>query len=185
MSRTVAGGPRTRVAAHGLHVDLPQRWEARLYLRDQPVESAGSDEPAVRFLGARVTHPAAYGHPGASTNPVLHLANFALPPGRGDFGTGAVELMRDEHAFVSLLEYDREEVDRPLFAARGLPRPSARDFAPNALQRRLAGQLGCQRFFTENGRAFCLYVVLGSRRHAPVLVDEVHDVIDNLKVGAR
>ncbi|MCW2594221.1 MAG: hypothetical protein JWP39_109, partial [Jatrophihabitans sp.] len=59
MSRTVAGGPRTRVAAHGLHVDLPQRWEARLYLRDQPVESAGSDEPAVRFLGARVTHPAA------------------------------------------------------------------------------------------------------------------------------
>jgi hypothetical protein len=27
--------------------------------------------------------------------------------------------------------------------------------------------------------------VLGSRRHAPVLVDEVHDVIDNLKLEAR
>jgi hypothetical protein len=185
MSRTVAGAPRTRVAAHGLHVDLPQRWEARLYLRDQPEEPADAAEPEVRFLGARVTHPAAYGHPGASTNPVLHLANFALPPSRGDFGTGAVELMRDEHAFVSLLEYDREEAGRPLFAARGVPRPATRDFAANALQRRLAGQLGCQKFFTENDRAFCLYVVLGSRRHAASLVDEVHDVIGNLKVGAR
>jgi hypothetical protein len=151
----------TSVAAHGLQIDLPHRWEARLYLRSHTAEDVHS------------------------TNPVLHLANFALPPERGDFGSGAVDLMRDEHAFASLLEYDRDEAGRPLFANQGPPRLAVRDFAPNALQRRLPGQLGCQRFFTENGRAFCLYVVLGSRTHAAALVDDVHDVIGTLAVGER
>lgn len=176
--KTVTGSSRAVVAAHGLRVALPARWEARLYLRDTP-------DAAVPDAGARLVHPAAYGHPGESMNPVLHLANFALPPGRGDFGTGAVERMGPAHAFVSLLEFDAEEAGRPLFAAQGLPRPGVREFAPNALQRRLAGQLGVQRFFTEAGRAFCLYVVLGSRQHAAALVDEVHTVIDNLEVGER
>lgn len=176
--RTVAGGPRASIAAHGLRVELPDRWEARLYLREAVEEGSLVD----RFVGV---HPAAYGHPDESRNPVLHLANFALPPDRGDFGSGAVERMGGPHAFVSLLEYDAEEAGRPLFAARGLPRPVVADFAPNALQRRLPGQLGCQRFFTENGRPFCLYVVLGSRRHAASLVDELHSVLDHVEVGAR
>lgn len=178
--KTVAGGARTTIGAHGLRVALPQRWEARLYLRDQP-DPLADPAASARFLGL-TAHPAALGHPGESMNPVLHLANFALPAGRGDFGTGAVEIMRDEHAFVSLLEYNREEAGRPLFAERGVPRPAVRDFAPNALQRRLPGQLGVQRFFTEHDRAFCLYVVLGSRQHAAALVGEVHDVLDNLVV---
>ena len=159
MSRTVAGGPRATVAAHGLQVTLPERWEARLYRRDAAAGSAGE-----------------------SNKPVLHLGNFALPPGRGDFGTGAVEKMSPAHAFVALLEYDREQAGRPLFAAPSRPVLGLRDFAPNALQRRLPGQLGCQRFFTENGRPFCLYVVLGSRGHAKTLLAEVHDVLADLKV---
>ncbi|HKC26433.1 MAG TPA: hypothetical protein VKB75_00340 [Jatrophihabitans sp.] len=162
-TRTVSGGPRATVAAHGLRVALPPRWEARLFLRDG--------------LGA--------GWDGESVNPVLHLANFALPTGRGDFGSGAVELMGSRHAFVSLLEYDATEAGQPLFAARGMPRPALDEFAPNALQRRLPGQLGCQRFFTENGRAFCLYVVLGSRTEAAGLVSDVHGVLDNLTVELR
>jgi hypothetical protein len=149
------------VAAHGLRAVLPARWEARLFLRDLMTED---DE---------------------SVGPVLHLANFALPPGRGDFGTGAVEIMRAGHAFVALLEYGAAEAGRPLFATRGMPRPALAEFAPNALQRRLPGQLGWQRFFTERGRAFCLYVVLGSRHAAPALVDEVHGVLDNIAVVAR
>jgi hypothetical protein len=60
-----------------------------------------------------------------------------------------------------------------------------RDFAPNALQRRLPGQLGCQRFFTDRGRPFCLYVVLGSRGQAATLVDEVHTALHGLEVGDR
>lgn len=150
------------VAAHGLRVSLPERWEARLYRRDAS-PGAPADE---------------------SHQPVLHLGNFALPPGRGDFGTGAVEVMGPRHAFVALLEYDREEAGTPLFAARGRPSLTLADFAPNALQRRLPGQLGCQRFFTENGRAFCLYAVLGSREHAVELLDEVSGVLTRVEVGA-
>jgi hypothetical protein len=159
------------LAAHGLSVALPDRWEGRLYLRDDAV----TDDD----------HPAAYGWPAEQANPVLHLANFALPPARGDFGTGAVELMGEQHAFVSLFEYGPEEAGRPLFAARGFPRLTVRDFGPNQLQRRLPGQLGCQRFFTEQGRAFCLYAVLGSDRYAASLVQEVHEVLAQLRVGER
>lgn len=155
---TAVGGPAATVAAHGLRVHLPERWEARLFLRDATAD------------------------PDESVNPVLHLANFALPPGRGDFGSGAVERMGAAHAFVALLEYDAAEAGTPLFAARGMPRPVLRDFARNALQRPLRGQLGCQRFFTEHDRAFCLYVVLGSRRHGAELITEVHSVLDNITV---
>ncbi len=177
------------VAAHGLRVDLPRAWEARLYLRDAPTATeadiAAHALDSGGFRSRLRAHPAAYGHPGESTNPVLHLANFALPPGRGDFGTGAVELMGERHAFVALLEYDRAEAGTALFAARGLPRLRTRDFAPNALQRRIAGQLGCQRFFTINARAFCLYVVIGSQPHASALTAEVRDVLDAIQVGER
>jgi hypothetical protein len=153
----------TALAAHGLHVAVPQRWEARLYRR---ALVDGPEQDGVQ-------------------HPVLHLANFALPPGRGDFGTGAVEVMQAEHAFVALLEYAPEEAGSPLFASRGVPRPALRDFAANALQRRLPGQLGCQRFFTERGRPFCLYVVLGSRRHATALLHEVWTALDNVAIGPR
>jgi hypothetical protein len=146
------------LAAHGLRAELPRRWEGRLYLRTEDQHQA---------------------------NPVLHLANFALPPSRGDFGTGAVERMGEQHVFVSLFEYGADEAGRPLFAAHGFPRLTVRDFAANQLQRRLPGQLGCQRFFTDRGRAFCLYVVLGSARHAASLVQEVHEVIARLQVEER
>jgi hypothetical protein len=163
MTRTAVGGPQATVAAHGLRVTLPERWEARLYLRDRPGDTEA----------------------GESMNPVLHLANFALPPGRGDFGSGAVEVMRAEHAFVALLEYDHSETRRALFASNGLPRPTLRGFAHNALQRPLPGQLGCQMFCTVHDRAFCLYVVLGSRQHAVRLIDEVRSALDNVTVGQR
>lgn len=161
---------RSALAAHGLRIVLGDRWEGRLYLR------------GLRHDGP---HPAAYGHPGESFNPVLHLANFPLPPGRGDFGTGAVEVMGAGHAFVSLLEYDRAEAGRPLFGASGVPRLAVRHFAGNALQRKVPGQLGCQRFFTAHGRAFCLYAVLGSQRAAVSLVREINDLLGTLEVAAR
>jgi hypothetical protein len=160
-----------KLAAHGLSVALPARWEGRLYVRDTAQRA--------------FAHAAAYGYPEESTNPVLHLANFALPPGRGDYGTGAVETMTEHDVFVSLVEFDAVEADRPLFAARGFPRLTVRDFAPNQLQRRIAGQLGCQRFFTERGRAFCQYTVLGSQRHAVSLVRDVHEVMATVEVSPR
>ena len=158
------------IAAYGLRVDLPRAWEGRIFRRARPPRTAD--------------HPAAYGHPEGSVNPVLHLGNFALPPGRGDFGTGAVERMGVAQVFLSLVEFDREEADRPLFATRGVPRPEVADFGPRSLQRHIPGQLGCQRFFTENSRAFCLYVVLGSRRHAEALVAQTDTVLAGLEVAA-
>jgi hypothetical protein len=163
MTRTTVAGPRASLNAHGISVRLPDRWEARLFLRD----AAGTTEEL------------------ESINPVLHLANFALPAGRGDFGTGAVEHMRVTDVFVALVEYGEAETGMPLFARRGIPRPMLHEFSPNALQRRLPGQLGCQSFCTENGRAFCLYVVLGSRRRASELLAAVHAVLDNIAVEAR
>lgn len=160
-----------RLAAHGLAVDLPDRWEGRLYRRSTEQRA--------------FAHAAAYGYPEERTSPVLHLANFALPGGRGDYGTGAVETMGQQHVFVAIVEFDPEEAGRPLFSARGFPSLTVSDFAPNQLQRRIAGQLGCQRFFTAQGRAFCQYTVLGSQRHAVGLVREVHEVIGRIEVGRR
>ncbi|MGN6608060.1 MAG: hypothetical protein ACTHMS_13740 [Jatrophihabitans sp.] len=176
----------SRIEAHGLRADLPARWEARLYLRQTPTATAADARAAAAHGTARTAaHPAAVGWHGDVPNPVLHLANFALPPGRGDFGTGAVERMGVPHVFVSLFEYDRAEAGRPLFADRGLPRPRARDFGPNQLQRILPGQAGVQRFFTEHDRAFCLYVVLGSQRHVHERLPELHRALDGIRIGVR
>jgi hypothetical protein len=160
----------TTLAGHGLSVLLPRGWEGRLYRRT--LRADGPD-------------PAAYGHPGESMNPVLHLATFPLPPGRGDFGTGAVEVMGDTDAFVALLEYDQVEAARPLFAGTGMPRLTQRDFAGNALQRRMPGQLGCQRFFTAHGRPFCAYAVLGSRRAAGSRIPQINTVLATVTVLPR
>ncbi len=94
---------------------------------------------------------------------MLQLANFSLPSHRGDFGGGAVELMGAHNIFVSLFEYGHESVGTALFATQHAPWPVAPDaFGPNRLQRPLPGQGGGQWFFTQAGRPFCLYVVLGS-----------------------
>jgi hypothetical protein len=167
--------PSARLQAHGLRLDLPLRWEARIYLRDAPDPAAGTSG----------VHPAAYGWPGELPNPVAHLANFALPPGRGDFGTGAVERMRAGHVFLSLVEYDASEAHRPLFASLGVPRPAAHEFSPAALQRQVPGQGGWQRFFTVAERAFCLYIVLGSLARAAAHVPEINRVLDGVAVISR
>lgn len=147
-----------RLAHLGLVVDIPAGWDGRIYRRT----------------------PAASGE---MTHPVLHAANFALPEERGDFGSGAVELMTPAHAFVSLLEYDAESASTPLFARPGFPlRLSADAFAPNQLQRALPGQAGVQRFFSERGRAFCLYVVVGNHLARAALLPQVNALLASVQV---
>jgi hypothetical protein len=93
----------------------------------------------------------------------MHVANFALPGEVGDFGGGAVELMRNGDAFVSLVDYGPGAAGTALFSTTRLPLPLQTDqFDPATLQRTLQGQSGVQRFFTTAGRGFCLYVVLGA-----------------------
>jgi hypothetical protein len=145
-----------RLAGLGLAVTLPPTWEARIYQR--PVPTAAFRAPRAQAGGA-----GALGWAGEVPRPVLHLANFALPAGRGDYGTGALDRMGPDGVFVALLEFGPDELGTALYAPQGMPVPAPYDFDPAALQRRIAGQVGYQRFFTHVGRPMCLFVVLGSR----------------------
>ncbi|HEX8305293.1 MAG TPA: hypothetical protein VF612_10480 [Jatrophihabitans sp.] len=162
-----------RLAGHGLAVALPARWEGRLYRRT--VGQPGAT------LHAQATGTGT-GWPGELSHPVLHLANFALPASRGDYGTGAVELMGPDNLFVALLEFGPDCLGTALYSPRGLPRVTPGQFNPNGMQRRIAGQAGLQHFFTQGNRPFCLYVVIGSHRQAVALAKQANEVLERIEV---
>jgi hypothetical protein len=119
----------------------------------------------------------------ADATPVVHLSTSALGPGRGDFGSGAVEHLGPDDVFLALVEYGPDCVGSELFAAQGFPRRlRPRSFQRRALQRTIDGQCGQQLFFTEAGRAFCLYVVLGRDHDLDPLVERVHTALDAIQI---
>jgi len=63
-----------------------------------------------------------------------------------------------------------------------IPEPAPEDFDPNALQKRLAGQAGYQRFFTVNGRPLCLYVVVGAVARLRETCTEVNRTLKTIAV---
>ncbi len=145
-----------RIERHGMAVDVPRGWDARIYRREA-------------------------GEPGGSVHPVLHAATFPLPTERGDFGSGAVEVMSTQDVFVSLITYDDDAADTALFRRRGMPRRlPANAFSPNRLQHVIPGQGGNQFFFTAGGRAYCLYVVLGSYADRHALLERAHALLDTV-----
>jgi len=151
-----------RLEAYGLAADPPKGWDGEIYRRDGQLEAR-----ALALFGATEVAP-----------PILHLANFPLPSERGDYGGGAVEMMGRGGVFVSLLEHPAEEGRTAMFSPEGVPWPlQASDFDPQQMQRTIGGQAGCQRFFTYNGRAFCLYVAIGSYASRSVLVREVNSAL--------
>ena len=144
-----------RLSGHGIAVDVPAGWEGKVFLL-----------------------------PG--TGPTMHAANFPLPPSDGNFGAGAISSMAEDGVFVALVEYERTLAGAGLFASQGLPAPlTARDMNARAMQRMMPGRFGVQRFFTERGRAFCLYAVIGSRPSRDVLVGNVNDIVGGLYIDAR
>ena len=115
--------------------------------------------------------------------PVVHAANFPLPAHREDFGGELVARMRRSQVFVALLGYGSGPADQGLFAAADLPRPLSPDwFDPSQMQRPFAGKAGVQRFFTAQGRAFCLYTVLGSFAHRATLVHLVNHFLAGVTI---
>lgn len=145
--------------AAGISVDLPPGWDGGI------AEQAVLDDGAVR-------------------QSVTHLASFPLPEQRGDYGGGAVDLMGWTDILIVLLEFDPDSTTQPLFAMKGLPRtlrPS--DFDRATLQRQIDGHGGCQLFFQEAGRAFCLYVVLGSYLDREDLIPRVNAVLSRIEIG--
>lgn len=145
--------------AAGVSVDLPAGWDG------------GIAEPAIL-------------EDGAVRRSVTHLANFPLPEQRGDYGGGAVTLMGWTDILIVLLEFDPVSTAQPLFSMRGMPRTlRPGDFGRDTLQRRIEGQGGCQLFFQESGRAFCLYVVLGSYVDRDDLVPTVNEVLGRVQIS--
>jgi hypothetical protein len=149
-----------RVDRHGLGAQVRPGWDVRIK-RQTPAAGGGT------------------------ANALLHAATFPLPAERGDFGSGAVDLMGPDDVFVSLFEYDGEATGQPLFASQGLPVPRPRDFSPTALQRALPGQSGAQWFFSHGGRALCLFVVLGSHARRTALAPRVAQLVAGLAVSRR
>ncbi len=153
-----------RISAFGLAVDAPSGWEARIRRSPPALETAGD---------------------GFRYHPVLHAADFALPEERGDFGSGAVEGMRPSQAFVALIEYDPSSAGTALFSSK-VAKPlevGADEFSSRQLQRTLRGQAGTQRFFVDGGRAFCLYVVLGSMANRHHVVPRVNAVLSAVEIS--
>jgi hypothetical protein len=142
--------------AHGLQINAPPAWDVRVYRRAAEVEER--------------------------TFPVMHAANFAMPARRGDFGSGAVEYMGPSDVLVVLFEYDPEAAGTALFSSRGTPTVRPDDFSPRALQRTLRGQSGVQYFFREAGRAFCLYIVLGSHARRRRLVGAANQLVRSVTI---
>ncbi len=120
---------------------------------------------------------------GAVRPTVAHLANFPLPPGRGDFGGGAIEVMRPGDALVVLFEYGPESAGTELFSAEGIPRfVQSKDFDRDVLHASVSGMSGVQRFFTVAGRPFCLYVVVGSHIDRADVLPAINSVLAKLEV---
>lgn len=167
----------------GIAVELPAGWDALLYRREELPSPSPLPDGSFR---RQSLEPGALERlaPGATTHPVLHTASFPMPPDRGDYGSGAVEVMDTQDIFVSLLEFHPDAAATPLFAEQGVPQDlSSDDFRAGALQRSLPGQSGCQRFFSEQGRAFCLYVVLGSHARRHLLVPTVNALLESLEIA--
>ena len=157
----IAPEERFRIGMDGITIDVPSGWEARM-------KRAASEV-------------------GAETFTVAHAATVPLPTERGDYGSNVVERLGAEDAFVSLVEFGPEAANTALFKEVEVPpsRFSADDFHPRQLQRLLPGQGGVQRFFTYRGRAFCLYVVLGSFALRAVLLEAIHRLLDSMSIEGR
>jgi len=78
-----------KLSRAGIEVDLPDGWDGRIYRRQ-------ADD--------------------AVTRRALHAANFALPPGLGDYAVGAAEQMGAGDVLVVLLEFDPDSAGQGLFA---------------------------------------------------------------------
>ncbi len=150
----------TMMRTAAMRLGLPPGWEAEIDAGSGEAEAAG---------------------PSVST-PRVHVANFALPAERGDFGSGAVERMQSGNVLICLLEEDRSVIGTRLFDHEGLPVLTVDDFSPTGMQRPIRGQSGAQKFFHANGRAFALYVVVGSHLSRASFIDEINRVIAAIEI---
>lgn len=143
-----------RTSAHGLSVDVPAGWEARIARHPDSAPFLHVANFALRAdggqFGASVTAEMGADHIFASV--VEYLVDPSVRPGAG------------------------------LFADRWRHRLRVGEFARNQLQVTRPGHLGAQRFFTHGGRPFCLYAVIAPVRRRPAqLAGELSAVLRTVR----
>jgi len=147
----------TRLSSHGIAITVPKGWEGRLFVPDL-------DPPAINL-------------------PILHLTNTVLTTERSSFAPELAARAGGTGVLVALLEFDHTLADVGLYEPQGLRLPLTRDrFHEKALQFPSRVQEGHQWFFSEGGRAFCLYVVLGTGRGADRRLDEANRALASLEI---
>ncbi len=147
-----------RTSAHGLSIEVPHGWEARIVRRPDSAPFLHLANFALQAdagqFGAAIT--GRMGPDSAFAALVEYLVGPDVTPGAG------------------------------LFGSRWKPRLGLHEFRHNQLQVMRAGHLGVQRFFTEAGRPYCLYAVIAPVRRRPAqLAGELSAVLKTLRFHAR
>ena len=146
-----------RLAKQGISVDLPPGWEGRAFLPSAP-------PPALNF-------------------PVLHAASVAMPPDDSSYAGRLASAMGSSGTLLSLVEFDPALAGDALFREGRLPLSLAlADMSPASLQVRRPGHAGTQRFFAAAGRAFCLYVIVGTGTDAAGRIRALNAVLASLRI---
>ncbi|HEY5430022.1 MAG TPA: hypothetical protein VIK04_12970 [Solirubrobacteraceae bacterium] len=143
-----------RTSGHGLSIEVPRGWEARIARRPE----------SAPFL-----HIANF-----ALRPDTGAFGAAVTERMGADGAFA--------ALVEYRIDDRVTAGAGLFAAAWSPRLRVGDFARAQVQVARPGHLGRQRFFTAAGRPFCLYAVVSPVRVRPArLVGQLAAVMATLR----
>lgn len=159
---------------YGLSANAPRGWHVAVTRRP------GAESPPEGARTALTEVPLA-----DVTRPVLHACTRSMPADRGDFGTGAVDLLGPDDIFVALVDYGPEVADQGLFEKQGLPSLAPSQFGPNRLQRPLPGMSASQHFFSSGGRAFCLFTVLGSHARRMASVPRAAALVKTVQITDR
>jgi hypothetical protein len=143
-----------RTRGHGLSIEVPSGWEARITRRATSAPflhiASFALRPDTGEFGASVTE-----RMGAD-------AAFA--------------------ALVEYRIDDQVRPASGLFAASWRPKLGVGEFAHSQLQVARPGHLGAQRFFTHSGRPFCLYAVISPARRRPAqLTGQLSAVLATLR----
>jgi|SRR5690554_4101494 len=148
----------SKFAAQGIRIDVPDGWEAV----DRTPPEAVDD--------------------GSRPAPTLHVSSVLIPEEIASFGGPVAERMTSDDTFMTLIDYGPELAGTPLFASEGLPTLDASMFHRETVLGGLEHQTACQHFFTYEGRAFCLYVILGSHIDRADLIPKVNSMIQTLEL---
>jgi hypothetical protein len=145
------------LSGHGIRVELPTGFEGRIFRRTP--------------VGGSVAYP------------VAQFATFPLTGNVADFGGSVTVGMSATDIFAVLFEFGPESVGKALFNSEAIPSALTADqFFPYLLRRGVGGQSGTQRFFTESGRPFTFYAVLGSHALRSQLVPQVNSLLRQIAI---